>query len=312
MIRGGNLFNKPSSSLCGKALHISPQQVDSWIEQNQYTKPELAQQFKKHLANKPTVQWIGDWVSDPKRRARDLVEHAKANNALFQIAVYNIPNRDAGGFSSGGSGSKDFYLRWIDQVGAGIGSAEGIIIIEPDAVPHAEELSSHQKDQRLALVREATSRLRRKCKNAHIYIDAGHPRWLSVPVITELLIKAGIRYANGISLNVSNSQHTEECFEYGVKIVENISMDHGIIIDTSRNGAGPPPPEVTGPDAWANPPTNRIGTAPTLRVKPPNIFTSRLHGLLWVKTPGESDGAHAGAPRAGEFWPEGAARLLGM
>jgi len=37
----------------------------------------------------------------------------------------------------------------------------------------------------------------------------------------------------------------------------------------------------------------------------------KTRGLLWVKTPGESDGEYDGAPPAGAFWPDGARRLIG-
>lgn len=301
----------PQKCICGKALDITEQQVDRWIRDNTYSKPELAGHFKKHIGGKPVCQWLGDWNVNPRKTAKEIAEHAKANNSLFQIVIYNIPNRDNGGFSAGGSTSRGAYISWVRDVTAGIGSTEGIIIVEPDALAHAHELDPMRREQRLDLIREVVTLLRNRCRNAHIYIDAGHPVWLHPYVATELLLKAGVRLVDGIALNVSNSQTTESCYRYGVQITEKISERHGIMIDTSRNGAGPPPPHITGVDAWANPPTNRLGDAPTLKVKPPNIFCHRLHGLLWIKIPGESDGAYKGAPAAGVFWPSGAKRLIG-
>lgn len=304
------MFRKSSNCIRDRSLDVTPQQVDEWIHTNQHSKPELAGLFKKHLSQKPVANWLGDWNPNPRQRVRELIDHAQANNALFQIVLYNIPHRDFGGFSAGGSQSREAYLSWVNEITMGIGSAEGIIIIEPDALPHANEFDQHRKEQRLATLREAVTNLRKICKNAHIYLDAGHPNWLPASIITELLLKAGIRSANGISLNISNSQMTEDCYRYGLNIVENISAEHGIIIDTSRNGAGPPSEDVTSTDAWANPSSSRLGQQPTLRVSLPNIFSSRLHGLLWVKPPGESDGSYNGAPPAGEFWPEGAMCLI--
>lgn len=299
------------SPICGKSLDVMATQVDKWIQNNKYTEPELVALFKKYLANKPVCQWIGDWTVNPRQTVKEIVSHAKANNVLFQIVLYNIPNRDAGGFSAGGAGSRQDYISWMHEVAAGIGTVEGIIIVEPDALAHAVELDCNRRDQRLTLLREVLTLLRKKCKNAYIYIDAGHPDWLSHEVAIELLLKAGIRMVNGISLKVSNSQQTDNCYKYGLKVLENISQVHGMVIDTSRNGNGPPPPHVTGVDSWANPPTNRLGHAPTLRVSPPNIFCNRLHGLLWIKVPGESDGAYKDAPPAGSFWPKGAKTLIG-
>lgn len=304
------MFRK-SNCIGGKSLDATKQQVDDWIQANQYSRPELASLFKRHLATKPVANWLGGWVPNPRQYMNELVEHAKVNDALFQIVLYNIPHRDSGGFSAGGSRSREEYLDWVNEVAMGIGSAEGIIIVEPDALPHAHEFDQYKKEQRLTILREAVTILRETCKNTYIYIDAGHPKWLASNIISKLLMKAGICSANGISLNVSNNQTTEDCYRYGLKIVESISTEHGIIIDTSRNGAGPPSQNIIGPDAWANSPSNRLGQEPTLSVSPSNVHFNRLHGLLWVKVPGESDGPHNGAPPAGTFWPEGALRLIG-
>lgn len=77
-------------------------QVDEWNRDNRYRKLELVALFKKHLANKHVFQWIGDWTLNPWQTVKEIVGYAKANNALFQIVLYNNPNRDTGGFSAGG------------------------------------------------------------------------------------------------------------------------------------------------------------------------------------------------------------------
>jgi endoglucanase len=76
-----------------------------------------------------------------------------------------------------------------------------------------------------------------------------------------------------------------------------------VVIDTSRNGAGPPPADT--PDAWCNPAGRRIGDLPTTSVDLP-----RVDALLWVKQPGDSDGECHGGPAAGEWWPQAAAELV--
>lgn len=287
------------------------QSVDVWIRQNNHSQPTIAKLLSRHLASKPVCQWLGDWNINPKERAKEIADHAKSNDALFQIVLYNIPNRDLGGFSANGVQSRSSYLSWVREVATGILSGEGFIIVEPDALAHAVELDADKKRDRLDLLRETVTILRNCCKNARIYIDAGHPGWLTANVATELLLQAGIQIADGISLNVANSHTTESCFLYGVQITEAISERHGMIIDTSRNGAGRAPPQITGIDTWANVPTNKLGQAPTLRRNELNVFSHRLHGLLWVKIPGESDGPYNGAPSSGVFWPTGALRLIG-
>lgn len=61
------------------------------------------------------------------------------------------------------------------------------------------------------------------------------------------------------------------------------------VIDTSRNGLGPWQPPVgayTDSQDWCNPPGRGTGLRPTL-----NTATPLLDAYLWVKIPGESDGA---------------------
>ena len=62
------------------------------------------------------------------------------------------------------------------------------------------------------------------------------------------------------------------------------------VIDTSRNGQGPwtPPADHPAGDAqdWCNPPARGLGPRPTLTTGHAN-----LDAYLWVKIPGESDGA---------------------
>ncbi|KAI0563953.1 glycoside hydrolase Endo-1,4-beta-glucanase of family GH6 [Gracilaria domingensis] len=304
----GKALNMIRNPLAGQELDVVEQQVDRWIRFHR--EDWRADIFRTHLANKPVFHWVGDWVPDIRRHISRIVNHARANQALFQIVVYNIPNRDAGGFSAGGAASRREYMQWIRALASAIGSGTGILCIEPDALAHAQSFTGSKKESRIQILREVVLLLRRRCKNAFIYLDVGHPDWLSAGHATELFLDAGGRFAHGISLNVSNSQTSEDCFNYGLTIVRQVSAYHGMIIDTSRNGAGPPPRTLTGTEAWANVPTNRLGMHPTLRVKPPNIFNHRLHGLLWIKVPGESDGNYRGAPHAGQFWPEGALRLI--
>lgn len=293
-------------------MDLMEQQVHHWIRQNKHAKPQFAQLFDKHIAAKPTCQWLGDWNPNPYERAKEIADHSKANSALYQVVLYNIPDRDNGGFSVGGSQTTTSYLSWIRKVAAGLSSSEseGFIIVEPDALAFSAVLNDGKKRDRLKLLREALEILRTECRNAYIYIDAGHPGWLDPATAVDLLWDAGIQIADGISLNVANSYTTESCFLYGTKILDSISAVLGIIIDTSRNGAGPPPPEITGEDRWINAATNRLGHSPTLILQQPDLTPLRLHAMLWVKVPGESDGEQHGAPLSGLFWPEGAVVLI--
>ncbi|MBF6047505.1 hypothetical protein GO001_20070 [Streptomyces sp. NRRL B-1677] len=52
-------------------------------------------------------------------------------------------------------------------------------------------------------------------------------------------------------------------------------------------------------ESWCNPPGRALGTPPTTATGDP-----RIDAFLWVKRPGESDGACRGAPPAGRWWAE--------
>lgn len=299
-----------ASSIRNKSLHKYEGVIDYWIRENAHSNPELSDLFRRTLASQPIANWIGNWTPNPRGHVRMLSQHAKRNNEIFQIVLYNIPNRDLGGFSAGGCQTREVYLSWIREVARGVGSADGILIIEPDALAHAAELDEVRREERFELLRRAAKIIRQNCRRARIYIDVGHPQWLSSGVVVEYVSKSGIEFANGISLNISNSHTTEDCYNYGMQIVSSFSENYGIIIDTSRNGAGPPPSHITGVDFWANVRSNRLGQKPSLEIGSSGIFSDQLHGVLWIKVPGTSDGAYNGAPNAGEFWPEGAYRLI--
>ena len=58
---------------------------------------------------------------------------------------------------------------------------------------------------------------------------------------------------------------------------------------------------------WCNPPGRALGETPTTKTGNP-----RVDAYLWVKRPGESDGACGrGAPAAGQWWPQYALELAG-
>ena len=61
-----------------------------------------------------------------------------------------------------------------------------------------------------------------------------------------------------------------------------------------RNGAGPAPG-----DDWCNPSGRALGDRPTAATG-----DRLVDALLWVKRPGESDGACNGGPPAGEWWAD--------
>src|SRR5207247_721137 len=108
------------------------------------------------------------------------------------------------------------------------------------------------------------------------------------------LRSAGIGAARGFALNVSNFRSNADSEAYGLAVSTALGGGVPFVIDTSRNGAGPAPGDV-----WCNPPGRGLGTPPTTDTRRPLV-----DAYLWVKAPGESDGACNGGPPAGTWWPE--------
>ncbi len=133
-----------------------------------------------------------------------------------------------------------------------------------------------------------------------VYLDGGNPGWVKdVDRVVDSLRNAGVADADGFSLNVANFETTQANIDYGTAISDHLGGKH-FVIDTSRNGNGPAETEGSGDGHWCNPPGRALGPAPTTQTG-----HARVDAYLWVKRPGESDGAcGGGAPEAGQWWPE--------
>lgn len=246
------------------------------------------------LAAQPTAKWLGGWSGDVESTVRSYMSKAGNNTAVF--VAYNIPQRDCGGYSAGGLGSKESYLAWINGIARGIGAGNALVVLEPDALAAIGCLSQQDQERRLEMLSSAVSILKANT-NTNVYIDAGHSGWASPNEMAGKLQRSGIAQADGFSLNVSNFMPTNELETYGKNISERVGGKH-FVIDTSRNGNG-------SNGEWCNPSGRKVGEKPTL-----DTGETLVDAYLWIKMPGESDGSCNGAPTAGAWWPEYALSLL--
>ena len=223
------------NSLSGNTFfrfHFSPaqSQVDAW--KNSY--PEGAERIMK-IAREPQARWlVGGNISNTASTVRETMRAAKIANQVPIFVTYNIPNRDCGSYSAGGSNGGNEYLDWIRGIAKELGSTKAVVIFEPDALTFNDCLSNDAKEAHYALVRDSVSILNKR-SNTHIYIDAGHPDWIAPHDIAERLKKAGIEKAAGFAINVSNFHSTDSNIAYG-KEVSRLTNDKHFVIDTSRNG----------------------------------------------------------------------------
>ncbi|MFD5026238.1 glycoside hydrolase family 6 protein [Streptomyces sp. NPDC058373] len=250
----------------------------------------------ERIAQQPAAVWpAGD---DPVPAVRRVTGGAARTGSTAVLVAYNVPHRDCGQHSAGGAADRAAYGEWIDAFASAIGESKAVVVLEPDAVPHMVDgcTPAEYHGERSTLISGAIERLKEQ-PGVKVYLDAGNPAWIDDPEkIADPLRRAGVAGADGFSLNVSNFQTDAATRAYGKRLSGLLDGAH-YVVDTSRNGNGPL--GAAGQDAWCNPPGRALGTPPTTRTGDP-----LLDAYLWVKRPGESDGACRGGPSAGTWWPE--------
>ncbi len=284
-----------TSSLVNSNFYVDPnssaaRQAASW----RTTRPADASKMDV-LAAQPTAKWFGNWSGDIQSAVSQYVSAAQSLGKVPVLVAYNVPQRDCGGYSSGGTTD---YTNWIGAFARGIGSAQAVVILEPDSLSLMDCLSSTDKDHRYQLLSGAVSILKSN-SNTAVYLDAGHSQWIDPIVMASRLQKANVAKANGFALNVSNFMTSADESNYGKQLSDQLGGKH-FVVDTSRNGTGP-----TADNQWCNPWGRAIGSKPTS-----STGNSLVDAYLWIKTPGESDGNCNGGPSAGSWWPDYALSLV--
>jgi endoglucanase len=295
---GPTFTRKVDNPLSSARLYVSSEspaahQVAVWRSLGQGEDAATLQR----IARQSTATWLTG-NQPPALTAAALVRQSSRVGATAQIVLYDIPDRDCKGFSTGGAASSSQYLAWVHQVSRGIGEHAAIIILEPDAIDQAASgcLSPSAAAARYQDLAQAVTMLKADPR-AHVYIDAGNSGWLPVSRIVQPLRAAGIAKASGFALNVANFETTKDSVAYGQALSRDLGGRH-FVIDTSRNGAGPPS-SAAGVDHWCNPPGRALGAPPTTHTGYPQV-----DAFLWIKYPGESDGQCGnGDPPAGTWWP---------
>ena len=91
--------------------------------------------IRDRIASVPQARWFTPPTPAPYAAEVDaFVGAAAAAGKIPILVVYNIPNRDCSGASSGGAPNHAAYRQWIDQVAAGLAGRPAAIILEPDVL----------------------------------------------------------------------------------------------------------------------------------------------------------------------------------
>ncbi|SCL31262.1 endoglucanase [Micromonospora rhizosphaerae] len=242
------------------------------------------------IAGTPQARWLTGPEELPGLAG--LLAAARARDALPLVVLYHIPNRDCAG-PDAGARTAAAYARFVDQVVDALGDSRAAVILEPDAVA-----ADCFDDARARMLADAVRVL--AGAGQYVYLDAGHSRWRGPRQTAERLRHAGVARAEGFSVNVSNRQSIVDSQRWGVAVSDLVG-GREMVIDTSRNGL-PAPPD----DQWCNAVPQALGRPPTTD---PGL--ERVAALLWIKSPGESDGpCGRGEPDAGVFSPAQARALI--
>ena len=293
----------------GTASAASPISLTSGFYVNPASNPALwvssnpsdsrAAGIQASIASKPIARWFTGGESGGIGPAvSSYVGAADSHDQLPVLVAYDIPLRDVcGGQSSGGAASVSAYHTWISTFAAAVGSHPAVVVIEPDALADLSCLTAAQSSDRTAMLLYATQMFQQKAPNTWAYLDAGHSGWIDVATMASRLNSAGVHNIRGFALNVSSFQTTAASESYGNSIDSALGGSSPFVVDTSRNGNG-------SNGDWCNPSGRKLGVAPQVG--------GGADMLLWIKTPGNSDGECGIAPTvpAGQFSPDLAARLI--
>ena len=280
------------NALAGAALWVDPssnakQTANAW----RTSRPADAMQMDK-AASGATARWMGNWNTNIQADVDAAVTTITGAGAVPVFVAYNIPQRDCGGLSGSSTTTADGYKAWVTAFANGIGARRAAVVLEPDALAAMDCLSAADQQLRVSLLKFAVQTFSAK-GGISVYIDAGHPGWQPASTMASRLVDAGVAMAQGFSLNISNFIGTPDNVSYGSQVSALVSGKH-FIVDTGRNGVGP-----TADYQWCNPAGRALGTRPTT-----STGNSLVDAFLWIKTPGESDGACSGNPAAGAWMPE--------
>jgi endoglucanase len=222
------------------------------------------------------------WLNSPEDLASvpALARRADRQDAMLVLVAYYIPNRGCTDHRDGAP-TATAYDKWIDTLVARLGETRAVVVMEPDAIP-----ADCFDTARAATLKRAVGKL--VAAGQYVYLDAGHSQWRSTGETAERLLASGINRAEGFSVNIANRQTTEDSHRWGRELSDLVG-NREFLIDTSRNGLGPPPDDPTRDDEWCNPARQALGRRPTTDPGLPGVAA-----LLWIKRPGESDGECGG------------------
>ncbi|WP_083392893.1 glycoside hydrolase family 6 protein [Curtobacterium sp. MMLR14_010] len=247
------------------------------------------------IADEPVATWLTDpSVTETRETVREVVANARRQDKTPVFVLYNVPDRDCGHYSKGGTTAAE-YLPWVRSVVRAAAGSHAVVLVEPDAIAQIN-VCERLADSRLPLLRKAVDEL--SGHGLTVYLDGGNENRVPTATMAGWLRQAGVDRTQGFFTNVSNFYRVDQERAYADRLADAVGGDPHFVIDVSRNGRG-------WLGTWCNPEGAGLGQSPRV-----TAGTSRLDALLWVKTPGLSDGTCNGGPAAGQWWESYALDLV--
>jgi endoglucanase len=248
------------------------------------------------IAKQPIAIWLGEWYQGAMLDTviSRAVSAAEAKGTTPVFVTYAIPDRDCGGYSAGGL-TNTTYPAWNQQIANDLRGHRAVVLVEPDAISQLTSCTASDQSTRLGLIAKAVGQF--TAASVPAYLDGGDSNWNKPAVQAALLEQAGIAHARGFFTNVASYYGVDAERAYAHQVSELTGGSH-YVIDVSRNGQG-------WKGTWCNAPGAGLGQAPHVAAG-----TTGLDALLWVKTPGASDGTCNGGPAAGTWYASYAVALV--
>lgn len=249
------------------------------------------------IAEQSVAIWLSSFYDDEELLAlidRNLVGSRKTGTTPVFV-TYDIPNRDCGGKSAGGTEGSKEYLRRNQLVADALQGQRAVVLVEPDSLGQLETCPDQTKGRTKTLSSAVTQFYR---AGVPAYLDGGNSSWIDGDVMAERLRAAGIDHARGFFTNVANYQTEDDERAYAEDLAEDLGDDVHYVVDVGRNGTG-------WRGTWCNGKGAGLGRTPRVAEKGQHI-----DAFLWVKTPGASDGRCTGGPGPGDWFADYAVDLL--